>query len=382
MKNLVYFSILFSLVFWLDGCDQKPAIQPSGKIIKIGIIGPFSGPVLAYGTEGLKGMETARQLQPYLQNGDRVELVAEDDKNDPALTVEMLKKLVEKDRVSAIMTFSSSKPVLAMAKLADNYQTPVLAAVATHPDVTKDNTFISQLGFDDDFQGIVAALFVRDDLLVDTVAVFNNPTSVYSSHLAAEFERKFKSIGGEITDTISLTEGTNDLPEVIKGVYGQKPELLYLPISVKDVVRVVREVHKLNWKPEMMGGDGLISTMLAQHKEDIDLVDGMLATDFFAHGMPLTPFGNRARKKYRENYKETGTSYAALGAEGYAILLDAINRCSDPADRDCINRQIRSTTNFTGIIGNITIGSNGKAKRPLCINSIKRGRSKFIFKVY
>jgi branched-chain amino acid transport system substrate-binding protein len=327
-------------------------------------------------------METARQLQPYLQNGDRVELVAEDDKNDPALTVEMLKKLVEKDRVSAIMTFSSSKPVLAMAKLADNYQTPVLAAVATHPDVTKDNTFISQLGFDDDFQGIVAALFVRDDLLVDTVAVFNNPTSVYSSHLAAEFERKFKSIGGEITDTISLTEGTNDLPEVIKGVYGQKPELLYLPISVKDVVRVVREVHKLNWKPEMMGGDGLISTMLAQHKEDIDLVDGMLATDFFAHGMPLTPFGNRARKKYRENYKETGTSYAALGAEGYAILLDAINRCSDPADRDCINRQIRSTTNFTGIIGNITIGSNGKAKRPLCINSIKRGRSKFIFKVY
>jgi hypothetical protein len=39
----------------------------------------------------------------------------------------------------------------------------------------------------------------------------------------------------------------------------------------------------------MMGSDGLVSTMLAQHKEEIDLVDGMLATDFFAHGMPLTP---------------------------------------------------------------------------------------------
>ena len=382
MKNLVYFSILFSLVFWLDGCDQKPAIEPSGKIIKIGIIGPFSGPVLAYGTEGLKGMETAKQLQPYLQNGDRIELVAEDDKNDPALTVEQLEKLVEKDRVSAIVTFSSSKPVLAMAKIVDKYKTPILAAFATHPDVTKDNGFISQLGFDDDFQGIVAALFVRDDLLIDTVAVFNNPTSFYSSHLAAEFERKFKSIGGEITDTISLAESTSDLPEVIKGVYDHQPELLYLPISVKDVVRVVREVRKLNWKPEMMGADGLISTMLAQHKEDIDLVDGMLATDFFAHGMPLTPFGNIARKKYQERYKETRTSYAALGAEGYAILLDAINRCSDPADRDCINRQIRSTNNFTGIIGSITIGSNGKAKRPLCINSIQGGRSKFIFKVY
>ncbi|MGD9045866.1 MAG: ABC transporter substrate-binding protein [Desulfobacterales bacterium] len=382
MKNLIYFSILFSLVFWLDGCDQKPVIQPSGKTVKIGIIGPFSGPVLAYGTEGLRGMETARQLQPYLQNGDRVELVAEDDKNDPALTVELLKKLVETHSVSAIVTFSSSKPVLAMAKIADKYKTPILAALATHPDVTKDNTFISQLGFDDDFQGIVAALFVRDDLLIDTVAAFNNPTSVYSSHLAAEFERKFKSIGGEITDSISLTEETTELPEIIKGVYDHQPELLYLPISVKDVIRVVREVRKLDWKPEMMGGDGLISTMLAQHKEDIDLVEGMLASDFFAHGMPLTPFGERARKKYMENYEETRTSYAALGVEGYAILADAINRCSDPADRDCINRQIRSTTNFTGIIGNITIGSNGKAKRPLVINSIQGGRLKFIFKVY
>jgi branched-chain amino acid transport system substrate-binding protein len=382
MKKLVYLSILFSLVFWLDGCDRKPAIEASGKTIKVGIIAPLSGSVLAYGKEGLKGIETAKQLQPYLQNGDRIELVVEDDKNDPALTVERLKKLVEKDKVSAIMTFSSSKPVLAMAKVADNYQTPILAALATHPDITEDDGFISQLAFDDDFQGTVAALFVRDDLLIDTVAVFNDPTSVYSSHLASEFERKFKSIGGEITDRIALTEETAELSDVIKGVYDNAPELLYLPISVKDVIRVVREVRKLDWKPEMMGSDGLISTMIAQHKDEIDLVEGMLATDSFAHRMLLTPFGKRAAEMYSKMYKDTATAHVALGAEGYAILLDAMNRCSDPADRDCINKQIRSTTNFMGIVGNITIGPDGKSTRPLCINSIQRGRSKFIFKVY
>jgi branched-chain amino acid transport system substrate-binding protein len=122
--------------------------------------------------------------------------------------------------------------------------------------------------------------------------------------------------------------------------------------------------------------------MLAQHNNEIDLVDGMLATDFFANLMPLTPFGKRARDKYREKYKSTATAYAALGAEGYAILLNAMNRCSDPADRECINNQIRSTTNFTGIVGNITIGPNGKAQRPLTINSIQGGQSKFIVKVY
>jgi branched-chain amino acid transport system substrate-binding protein len=382
MKNLVYFSILICIVFWLGGCEQKPAIEPSGKTIKIGIIAPFSGSDHAKGKEGLKGMQVAMLLQPYLQNGDRIELVVEDNKDDPALTAKLLKKLVKEVKVSAIITFSSTSPVLAMAKVADEYSTPILATLATHPDITKHNGFVSQLCFDDDFQGTVAALFVRDDLLIDKVAVFSNPGSVYSSHLAAKFESKFKSIGGEITDTISLTEETGDLSKIIKNVRDNTPELLYLPISAKDLVRIIREVRKLDWKPEMMGSDGLISTMLAQHKEDIDLVDGMLATDFFAHGMPLTPFGNRARKKYRENYKETRTSYVALGAEAHAILLNAINRCSDPTDRECINKQIRSTANFTGILGRITIGPNGKVQRPLVINSIQGGRSKFIVKVY
>jgi branched-chain amino acid transport system substrate-binding protein len=108
----------------------------------------------------------------------------------------------------------------------------------------------------------------------------------------------------------------------------------------------------------------------------------MLATDFFAHGMPLTPFWKRARDKYREKHMSTRKTYAVLGAEGYAILLNAMDRCNDPADRECINNQIRSTTNFKGFAGNITIGPNGKAQRPLCINSIQNGRSKFIVKVY
>ena len=72
----------------------------------------------------------------------------------------------------------------------------------------------------------------------------------------------------------------------------------------------------------------------------------------------------------------------ALGAEGYAILLNAMNRCSDPADRECLNNQIRTTTNLIGVTGKITITSNGKAQRPFFINSIQDGLARFIIKVY
>jgi branched-chain amino acid transport system substrate-binding protein len=378
MKRLFHFSILLSFVFWLNACDQAPAIQPSGKMIKIGIIAPFSGFDLAKGREGLNGMETALQLQPYAHNRDGIELIWENDKDDPALTVRLLEKLVKEDNVSAIVTFSSSGPVLAMAAVADTYKTPILAALATHPDTTEHNDYISQLCFDDTFQGTVAALFVRDELLFDSVAVFSNPDSNYSSNLATEFERKFKSLGGRITDRVFLTEQTKDQAYTLKSVYAKNPELLYLPVKARDVIEVIKATEELDWNPRVMASDGLLATIFAQHDEELDLLEGILATDFYHSAMPLTAYG----KKIRAIYDGKATSYAALGIEAYALLLDAMNRCSMPDDRECINNEIRATTLFTGLMGKITIDSNGKAERPLVINSIKDGEMRFVVKVY
>lgn len=378
MKRAIYLCILISFTFWLGGCDQKAAVKVSGKTIRIGIIAPFSGAGYAKGQEGLKGMVTAKHLLPILQNGDRIDWVEEDDQNDPALTVRSLKKLVEKDKVSAIITFSSSDPVLALARVADQYLTPILAAFATHPAITDGNGFISQLCFDDDFQGTVAALFARDELLIDKAAIFSYPENSYSTYLATKFEGKFTSIGGEITDRIYLAQEGSDLSKTIESMHARAAELFYLPLHANDVLRIVREVRKLGWEPKMMGTDGLISNMIAMNKDEIDLAEGMLATDVFAHGMPLTPFGRKVAKTHRGR----PTHFAGLGAEAYAVLLHAMNQCSDPEDRRCVNQQIRSTDNFTGIVGKITISPNGKAHRPLCIDSIHNGLSKFIVKVY
>ena len=382
MKRLIHLAIFIASVFLFSGCDQPSAIQPSGKKIKVGIIGPFSGSHLAKGEDGLKGIKTAMKLQPYLENGDGVELVVEDDQNDPSLTEKALEKLTEVDKVSAILILSSSDPVLKIAPIADTHKTPILALLATHPDITINRSFVSQLCFDDTFQGTVAALFVVDELLIDTVAVFSNPESSYSSNLAAQFMRKFKSIGGRITETVSLTQETDDYTNILKSIRNKKTELLYLPIRAKDIIQIIKALKKMSWKPEMMGSDGLLSTVLTQYKKESGLLEGMLATDFYSNLMPLTSYGKKVTKTFRSLFGGKATCYTALGAEGYAVLLNAMNRCDTPGNRACINQMIRNTSNFTGIMGKISIKSNGKALRPLVVNAIKGGQMEFIVKVY
>ena len=141
----------------------------------------------------------------------------------------------------------------------------------------------------------------------------------------------------------------------------------------------------MNWHPEIMGSDGLVATVIANYEEDTDLLQGLYAIDFFTQSEALIERNSwlqKISKAYKERYDEQGTSYAALGFEGYMIIQNAMNRCNDPGNRICINRQLRNTKNFAGLASKISINEKGKASRPLIVNTIKNGKMEFIVKVY
>ncbi len=290
------FLVFLSLLILTPGCDRPEVIKPSGNTIKIGVIGPFSGPALAMGEDSLRGIRVVMHMRPFLDNGDAIELIIEDDKNEPELSVKALEKLATQDKVSAILLLSSSASGLAINRLADSYQVPVLIFLATHPDIARDKTFVSQLSFDNTFQGRVAALFVRDELLIDTVAVFQNPESFHSTSLAGEFIRKFEAIGGTIVENIPVTPGADDFKDILERLQKKKTQLLYLPVEAKDFIRISRTLEDMDWTLERMGSDGLVSNILRQYPEAIDLLEGIIDIDLYSNDLRGTSFGEQTKK--------------------------------------------------------------------------------------
>lgn len=384
IKETITLAIIFFTLMSSSGCDRQKEIQPSGKIIKLGIIGPFSGEDKAKGLEGIKGVETAMALTPLLDNGDKIQLIIEDDKNKPALTLSTLQRLVAEEQVSAIILMSTSASALEIKYSSNELQIPILAMLATHPDITKDSGFISQLCFDNHTQAAVAALFVMDELLLNKVAIFTSPDSRHSTALATEFINKYQSVGGGVVDTV-LIEPDIDYEKELVALREKGTELLYLPVKPKEMVTIVKAADELNWQPKVMGSDGLLATVISDYSSDTDYLDGIYAIDYFASND--NPIEHKSRlekisKIYKASHKHESTSYTALGFESFAVLQNAMNRCEVTNNSACINDRLRDTEQFEGLAGKISINEDGKASRPLVVNSIKDGKMKFIVKVY
>lgn len=377
---LIRLFIVFAVSLLLIGCEPEEVHLKSGKVVKIGVIAPFSGPEKEWGENGILGVKTALELKPYLLNGDKPELILEDDKNDPELTLKALHKLATEDQVSALLIFSDSAAVLAVVELAEEYKIPILALIATHP-VISSGEWITQFSFDDKLQGTVAALFVIDELLIEHVGVVINEDDPHSIFLADEFSRRFKEAGGVI-ERATINSGTTDFTKIVRGFREKGLEFLYLPLDANHVVQIEELVSKMGWNPQVMVSDGLLGRIRLQHGEKLDIVDGMLSPEVYSNSLPASEYGKKVRSTFKEEFNQIGTTFSGLGCEGTSVLLDAMDRCEDTSDRACINRTLRSTNGFVGLFGKLYIGSNGKTERPVFINMIKDTDLKLVIKIY
>lgn len=366
----------------LAGCknERLPEIIPSGKTVKIGVIAPISGVDESIGTNGLAGIKAALRVQPYLLNGDKIEIVLEDDRSDAIVTVAAAEKLVYQEKVAAMLVLSRSSSVLALSELADTLETPFLALISSHPLVT-NTKWAAQLIFDDESQGIISALYVRDELLIERVTVFKQIDDPHSIFLADKFAMKFKESGGKIR-VVGIGDEDVDYTGLLEGLTPQEQNFFYMPIDASQVLQIEKATRELGMQPQVMVSDGVAGNVLLQFKDDVRLLDGMMAVDVFSNNVQKNEYGRLMEDSFKENFHEPGTTLAALGCEGMSYLLTAMQKCGDATDRECIKNKIRSHETFIGFSGAFRIKTNGKIERPVFINLVDNGKLKNIVKIY
>lgn len=347
----------------------------AAKEIKVGAVMPMSGPVAAYGQVTYLGVELANKQQPTLKNGDTIKLVLLDNKGDKVETANATTRLISSDKVVAILGALTSTNTAQVIAIADKKEIPVIASVATNDKLTERRDFANRVCFTDSFQGEVVANFATKQGY-KTAVILVDQAQVYSLGLAKAFEMAFTKNGGKIVKKIKITSGDKDFKAVVSQIKETNPDFMFLPLYHPEASMIARQSKQLGLEKPMFSGDGVANQTFIDLGGDS--VNGYMFTDFFDYtNPPSQTSADFVAFHKKETGKEEVNSFTALGADTYNVLLAAMNRCEDPTNSICVNKEIKKTTNFDGVSGKISINSEGNATRSAVIKEIKDGKAIF-----
>ena len=378
MRNQ-YFRIVLAIMLFLTGCAEKKKIRPSGKVLMVGVIAPLSGESRSIGLSALEGLRAAQAIHPLTAKGDRIEFDIRDDDSNRGQAVTVVADLA-REKVKAVLTFSTSDNVLTMTHSINQLNLPTVAAIASHEAITIKSGYISRVCMSNAEQGKIAAYFVHDELLLNDAAILYNENSAYSNSLARFFQKEYEKIAGDIVDKMTSDLSDHDFQKKLMILKEKGVELLYTSVQGAKTIRLLQLREQLDWDVAIMGSDGLLSSLKENGLVDMGLAEGVYITENYADDSIVT-----AEEKRLKDYVSAKTislsTHSYLAYESYLLLLEALSQCTDQCSGDELNSRLRKQGFFPGLNDRISV-KEGEVQRPILINKIHNGKMLMHLKVY
>lgn len=382
-KPLFSFAIL-TLIFALGACTKtqqsapggQPAATTSGDVIKVGEVDSMTGSEATFGVSTHNGVQLAvKQLNDAGGiKGKKIEIFSQDDQSKPDEAATVATKLINQDKVVALIGEVASSRSLAMAPIAQQAKVVMVSPSSTNPKVTEQGDYIFRVCFIDPFQGHVMAKFAAENLKLKKVAVLRDVKNDYSVGLANFFTETFKRLGGEILVDVSYSAGDMDFKSQLTAIRAKNPEAIFVPGYYGDVGLIARQARELGIKVPLMGGDGWDSPKLKEIGGDA--INGSYFSNHYA-AEDKSPQVQEFISKYKAAYGSVPDGMAAMGFDAAMVLADAMKRAKSLGTSD-IRDALAETKDYQAVTGKITIDPNRNAKKSAVVLKVEGGEFKYV----
>jgi branched-chain amino acid transport system substrate-binding protein len=380
LSLLVLASVLMSFTACVDksGTGGGGTTTGGGDTIRIGVYGDVTGGTSSFGTSTRNGIQLAFEEINAAGgvNGKRLEMIFEDDQGTPEKAKTVISKLINQDKVVAVLGEVASTNSLAAAPVAQEAKIPMITPSSTNPKVTEIGDYISRVCFIDPFQGSVMAKFAANTLGAKTAAVLGDNSSDYSKGLTQFFEQEFTKLGGRVITKQTYAQRDQDFKAQLTQMRDLKPDVIYIPGYYGEVGIIAKQARELGMTQPLLGGDGWDSPEL--WKLGGNALTPAYISNHYSADNPAPEIQNFI-KAYQAKFNTQPDSLAALAYDSAKVLADAIKRAGGTESaklRDAIN----STKDFAGVTGRITLDASRNAVKSAVVLALDPAQSKFTFK--
>ncbi len=386
---LLSVTMLLSLL-WLTGCSskqtEKSSASKTGDTINIGAVVDISGPSSSL---GIPERDTLQMLTDQLNanggiNGSQVKLTIMDNKSDETEGVLAIKKLIDSEKVVAVIGASASGTSLAMVDTAQKEGVPLISMAASskivepvsdrkwvfktaQADTVVSNKIVNYLKS----KGIqnIAFLYMNNAFGDNGKKAFANIAA--KNGIKVVIEDKFEATDKEMSAQLAKIKGS-DAQAVL--VWAIPPSASIVTRNFKELGLNIPLIHShgiANQKFLDLAGDAANGVILPIGK--------LIVADQLPDADPQKQVMLSYAKDFTAKYNNPPSAFGGHAYDAFNLLVNAIKVGGN--DRGKIRDALENTKNFTGISGVFNMSDkdhNGLDETSMVMVEVKDGKWQLI----
>ena len=203
-----------------------PAFGALAQTVKVGIVGPFSGPFAHYGTLFKNGAEAYVATQGGKLAGKDIEFIYRDTGGpNPGQTKTLVQELIVKDKVDYLGGFVFTPNAFAVAPLIQQSKTPTVIFNAATSAITDKSEFFIRTSYTLWQVTVPMAQWAATQNLKKVVTAVTD----YGPGIDAEtaFKSEFGKRGGTVVESIRMPLATTDFAPFIQRIKASGAQAVY-----------------------------------------------------------------------------------------------------------------------------------------------------------
>ena len=341
---------------------EEPAAAPaaasgglSGEVV-VGCAHALSGPIAIYGEPIRNGiMLAAKQINDQKLLGDAtLSIVCEDTAGDKAQAINAFQKLINQDKVVAILGPTLSNSAFAADPVAQEAKIPVLGSSNTAAGITDmgDYVFRDSLPESDVIPNTIVV--TKDKLGYSKVAVMYGNDDQFTQSGYDVFAEALAGSGTVVVATETFAKGDTDFSAQLTKIAALQPEALVVSALAEEAANIMIQARQLGLDVPIIGGNGFNSPKLAEIAGPA--AEGAISGAAWNIGNPA-PENTAFVEAYRAEYGGDPDQFAAQAYTAAWLMATAIKNAgsTDPA---AIRDALAAITDFPSPLGNYSFDEN------------------------
>ena len=300
------------------------------KSFKLGALIPLTGPSGATGQDMKEGYELAKE-QINAKGDVKIDVIYEDDKNDPATAVASWEKLVNSDKVDVMLGGLASTISLALVEPAKKAQVPMAwtgAAASAFETAMKDQAYFFHYHPWDYMNAESALAFLKSAPYKKWALAYEDGafgSSAYDSKdptgAPGGFKNTLPAQGQELVAAEKFKSGSTDFTALLNKLKASGAEGFIIVPFAGDMIPMLTQMKEVGWAPKLIYAS---PPSFPPNFEKSPVAEGVAGLTLWTPDIPADAnkkFVADFQKKYN---KAPGSYWAPLAYTNLITAVDAL----------------------------------------------------------